>query len=301
MNFADRLSKDKLAIFLFHGVVDGTNYAVRNYTNKHIEKDSFYLLLQELKARGNAVSMDDVVECRQNGGALPPYSFVITFDDGFENNYSVAAPMLKDLYVPATFYVTTDFVENNTMSWIDRIEHCLEHTPQGCIQLPWDKEKVHFETSEGKLQILQRVRENVKCTRSIDPDSIVEDIFAQCGVETVSSNNDQIDLKMNWKQVRELAEDDNFIVGGHTHTHKILSFLEPEELRFEIGVSLEILREKTGVKTRHYSYPEGLAHCFSDEVIRVLRDFEIVCCPTAIDGTNDMHTSLFELKRVMVA
>ena len=39
---------------------------------------------------------------------IPKRSFVITFDDGFENNYSVAAPMLDDLNIPATFYFSID-------------------------------------------------------------------------------------------------------------------------------------------------------------------------------------------------
>ena len=42
------------------------------------------------------------------------------------NNYSIAAPILNDLKIPATFYFSTDFVENNTMSWIDKIEYCFE-------------------------------------------------------------------------------------------------------------------------------------------------------------------------------
>ena len=57
---------------------------------------------------------------------MPRNAYAITFDDGFENNYSLAAPILDDFNLPATFYFSTDFIENNSMSWIDKIEYCVE-------------------------------------------------------------------------------------------------------------------------------------------------------------------------------
>ena len=44
-----------------------------------------------------------------NNLPFPPNSFAITFDDGFENNLSVAAPLLSDLKIPLTIYITTNF------------------------------------------------------------------------------------------------------------------------------------------------------------------------------------------------
>ena len=51
---------------------------------------------------------------------------MISFDDGFENNYSIAAPILDYFKLNATFYFSTDFVQNNSKSWIDKIEYCFE-------------------------------------------------------------------------------------------------------------------------------------------------------------------------------
>src|SRR5208283_3747368 len=124
MQIADLLSRQTLAIFLFHGVVNQSNYRVRNYTKKHLDKDTFSQCITELKKMGHPLSMDDVVEHHNSRTSFPPRSFALTFDYGFENNYSIAAPILADLAIPATFYVSTAFITHNQMSWIDRLECC---------------------------------------------------------------------------------------------------------------------------------------------------------------------------------
>ena len=110
MEGVDRLTTDGLAIFLFHGVVRQSRYAVRNCTGKHMERDRFYRIVEGIKHADRALSMDDVVEHCSSGRSFPPRAFAVTFDDGFENNFSIAAPILKEFSVPATFYITTGFV-----------------------------------------------------------------------------------------------------------------------------------------------------------------------------------------------
>jgi hypothetical protein len=80
-----------------------------------------------------------------------------------------------------------------------------------------------------------------------------------------------------------------------------LSFLSPERLAFELDTSIGLMRDKGGVTATHYSYPEGLAHCFNDTVIAELKARGVRCCPTAIDGLNHTGADPFRLRRVMVA
>ena len=300
MRYSDRLSDDTLAILLFHGVVEHDSHPLRNYNRKHLEKDAFADILKDMTDEGTAISLDDVVRFHNAGEPYPPKSFVVTFDDGFANNLTVAAPVLADFNVPATVYITTDFVENNRMSWIDRIEWAIEETPKVGLTLPWNSESVNAGDVEDKRALLDDIRSHVKSDASIDPDILATDIQLQCGLSETWSTLDPLDLKLTWEQVRELGNDSLFIVGGHTHTHAILSFLDENELADELDTSLTLLRENAGVGNTHYSYPEGLAHCYSDTVIAALKARGVVCCPTAIDGVNKPDVDLFNLKRVPV-
>ena len=232
--------------------------------------------------------------------ALPPRSFAITFDDGFENNLSVAAPVMADMNIPATVYVTTDFVTHNRMSWIDRIEWAMETHSGATLKLPWDT--VSFDTTpQSAIKVLNSIRSHVKSDASIDPDDFATMVQMQLGyVQPVFSSADPLDKKMSWTELRDLAGGPGFTIGCHTRTHAILSFLSPERPRFRKSAELSPFSSNGGgIATHHFSYPEGLAHCYSPTVIEALKASNIEICPTAEDGDNDVSTDPFLLKRVM--
>ena len=111
-------------IFLFHGVIKKNIYKIRNYNNKHILEKDFFSIIKFLKENGNNLSINQLVELiKKRRYKKILFDF---FDDGFENNYSIAAPILDYFKLNATFYFSTDFVQNNSMSWIDKIEYCFE-------------------------------------------------------------------------------------------------------------------------------------------------------------------------------
>ncbi|MBT5771995.1 MAG: polysaccharide deacetylase family protein [Flavobacteriaceae bacterium] len=105
---------------------------------------------------------------------------------------------------------------------------------------------------------------------------------------------------MSWNQVKLANQSKLLTIGGHSHTHVILSFLNQKELKHELDVSINMLHDKAGVSPTHYSYPEGLANCYNKEVINELKTRGVKCCPTAIFGVNNEKTSSFELKRIMI-
>jgi len=298
-NYSSFLHDNRFIIFLFHGVIPRQNHTIRNYTNKHLVLDRFVSIVRDLCSNGTPVSMTDIVGANDNSTKLPDRAFAITFDDGFENNYSVAAPVLHALGVPATFYITTGFVESNTLSWIDIIEYAVEKRDKFHLALPFDGLKGTYETYEQKMELLDQIRWSVKNGPHIDPYEIAHDVCKQLDIEMIEADPD-LDQKMNWEQVRELSKNPLFTIGGHSHTHRILAYLDQSELEYEITTSLEKLRTCLGAAVKHYSYPEGLAHCYSDRVVDELRRCGVVCALTAEHGMNSLGDDLFHLKRVIV-
>lgn len=292
------LSDDGLAILLFHGVIERQSHPVRNYLGKHLEQVHFVAMLRWLLEHGHVMSMDDVVACRVAGVPFPPRSFAVTFDDGFENNHRIAAPILADMNVPATFYVTTDFVDRNQMSWIDRIEHAIENTRRTELRLPWIKTPVQINSTAGKIACLELIRGKVKRDRELNIDALIASVFEQTDVASCNSRPCPLDQKMNWAQVRSLSDNPLFTIGGHGHSHAILAFLSDDQLSQELDTSLRLFSNH-GLDITHFAYPEGQAQCYSPGVIAGLKSRGIVCAPTAMPGFNTAETDLFELTRIM--
>ena len=293
------LREDGVAIFLFHGVIQPTAHEVRNYTRKHLSVDRFCAVLDALCASGTPVAMPELVEATDAGRPLPPRAFLVTFDDGFANNYSMAAPILQRRRIPATFYVTTGFIAEGGCSWTDLLEHAFESRAE--VDVEWDAgvERVSCRTAAEKQAALDRIRAYVKSRRDVDPYECAASLRAQLGVVEPPAD-EQLDRKLSWSQVRELSEEPLFTVGGHGHTHRILEFLEQTSLEREIGHSLELLRPHVVGPVLHYSYPEGLRHCYSQRVVSLLKTHGIRCAPSAEPGVNRVGDDLFHLKRIPV-
>lgn len=301
---AELLSRDSVCIFLLHGVVEQSQYEYRNFNRKHILVEEFDYFLNSLVNKGTALKTDDLIDIK-NGRPLPQGSFVITFDDGFKNNLTLAAPMLEKYLVPATVYLTSDFVSNNTMSWVDRIDWAIEESRANKkleVTLPWERAPKILTSHSSRLNFLKQVRSAVKSNRNINQTWLADNIQHQLGFDLKNSADGELDEKLTWSDVRKLATSELFTIGGHTHTHPIMSFLNESDLKFEISHCLHLLEQEAGIVTEHFAYPEGLSHCYNDSVIDCLKAVGVKCCPTAENGLNKINADfdLFRLKRVFV-
>ena len=287
-------------IFLFHGVIDKNPFKIRNYTKKHLSKKEFIKVLNDLSKRGNCMSLDQVRYNIENKIDFEDYSYSITFDDGFYNNYKIAAPILKKKELYATFYLTTSFIEKNETSWIDKIEHMIEKVKTKKIINVFNKKFKIDNSKRMKINFLNSIRYLSK-KNNTDFNKLVLDIKKQLGFNYKLNNlNNILDKKMNWKQVRKLNQCKYFTVGGHTVNHPILSFLSNMEAKKEIFNSINTIKKNTKIKIKHYSYPEGLKHTYGKREIKLLKNKGIKICPSAEFGFNNKYTDLFNLKRILV-
>lgn len=292
--------KNNFSIILFHGVIKEKKYLIRNYNNKHILDNKFYAVLNYLKKKGYPLDVDEVVYTIKNKKKFPKNSFLISFDDGFENNYKVAAPILDELKIPAVFYFSTDFIENNTMSWIDKIEYCFEKKiNKRSLQIN-KFGKFDISTLEKKIKSLDLIRSKVKSNFKINPEKLVKKIFKEFDMELINNSNADIDKKINWKQINLLNNNALFTLGGHSHLHMPLTYFSEKISKYQISKSINLFKKNANIALRHYSYPEGQKKDFNKKIKSILKEFGIICCPSEINGFNNSKTNLFDLKRIQV-
>ena len=301
LNHFIKSNKNFYKIFLFHGVIRKNKHVIRNYTNKHILEKNFVNRIKFIKKNYNILSLEKIFFLIKKKLPLPDNTCAITFDDGFENNYSVAAPILKRYKIPTTFYFSTDFINNNSMSWIDKIEYVFEKTKKKTIILPWNNKPLQINSNKKKKLILDEIRKVLKRKNNNSKiEKFVNDVFVQLDVKKTLSLNGGIDKKMNWSKVRKLNNFNLFTIGGHSHRHISLTSVPLDEAKIEIDKSLKFFKKKIGICLKHYSYPEGQKKDFNIAIKKYLKKKGIKICPAAITGYNSIRSNLFNLKRISI-
>ena len=293
--------KNGLTILLYHGVTEKKyNKGLRNRQGKHIYINNFIEQMDYVNNFCNPITLDDWLSYRTSGELLPNNSVIISFDDGFRNNFTVAAPILADRKIPAIFYVSSGVISTNIMFWVDILEDCLHLCKQSSIQITLDK-TIEFktETDDDKFITLMTIKKWCKLASNIEKNRVLTEVSNKtCVKPSVDHYSDY--EKISWTELVEMHQNHLFTIGGHSLYHNILTSLEDDLLEKEIRTSLDLLEINLNTQIKHYSYPEGQSNHYSDRVIALLKEAGIICCPTAIHGINDASEDPFHLKRVMV-
>lgn len=264
------LHPDRLTVLTFHGVVeDGYTHPVRNQNGKHIPRGRFRQIIDELA--GTAVPLDEL-DC-----PLPKYPFAVTFDDGFQNVLRNAVPILRRYEIPATFFINPQFCYafNAGHTWADLLEQ-------------------HYANDDPAfaLEELKHHRALVKTTPYIDPYRYARWILDG----TIPKSDPQLDPKLSWDELKDLAADPLFTVGGHGDDHRILTHLDDSgyELEHNIGTCLSDLHVNVGPVTL-FSYPDGR---YNQKVIDTLKRHGITHAFTTEPGSWEPGDDPYRIPRV---
>lgn len=298
-NFHSRIESE-LTILLYHGVTRSKSRGIENRSGKHMRADIFADQMRYIKNNCTVLSMDEYLDINLNGQDLPPRSVVVSFDDGFRNNYSVAAPILHDLHMPAIFYISSGMVNTDLMFWVDVLEDCINLTSRHTISLKLNKNRSFPTRTEAqKLEALHSIKSYCKSVSQLEYKRVLNDLQSATKITASVAHAENYEV-IKWDELREMDRDPLFTIGGHAMYHDILSQLPEDRLDLEIRTSLDLLHLHLGHGVEHYSYPEGQDNHYNEHIIRKLKGRGIICCPSAIPGLNPKGTDVFHLRRIMI-
>jgi peptidoglycan/xylan/chitin deacetylase (PgdA/CDA1 family) len=196
----------------------------------------------------DVIPLPDALRLRAEG-RLPTRAACITFDDGYRNNYEVAAPILERLRLPASFFIATGAIADGAM-WNDLI---IESIRACGNQLDLRDHGLgdHAVASESdRLKLVDTVLDGMKYVAVDERAERSRDIYrTYCGGAAPA-------LMMTPDMVRSLA-DRGFDVGGHTMTHPILKEVSDERAVAEIRGCRDWLSSVTGRTPLTFAYPNG--------------------------------------------
>jgi peptidoglycan/xylan/chitin deacetylase (PgdA/CDA1 family) len=224
---------------------------------------------------------------------------LVTFDDGYRDNYDLAFPVLREVGVPGCFFVVPGYVDAPTVPWWDRIAYSVKHTALERFTLDYP-EKVSIDLREtSRPQATRQILRAFKRAHGIDRDRFFDVLAAASGV-TVDAAAMSRDLFAPWSALKEM-QDGGMTIGSHTATHPVLSSLSEDDQRREIAASRERIGDALGEAPTLLAYPVGGPTAFTAVTERLAKESGYEAAFTFFGGMNiPGHCSLFALSRVGV-
>lgn len=249
-------------VITFHRVLPLSAKGKRYNEFIEIGAENFKRLLVELqKLEVEFLSMKQLQD-RLEGKTTSSRSFVhITFDDGYEDNYSIAFPILKELNIPFTLFITTGFIEQTRpfLWW-----YLLQTIIQDNASINFEKYNLKVEagtySEEMEDDFFIRLCDLLMEYGSEDRAYFEEKIFEVITPTMWSS----IPAMLTWAQVNEMKDSGLCTLGVHTINHPRTGKLTNEERYAEIAGSKQHILVVTGIVCNCYSYPFGAAADLGD-------------------------------------
>lgn len=282
-----RASQRRLSIFAYHGIWD-TDDVCRD---EAISVEQFDWQMRLLSRVFNIIPLKQAIAAMENG-TLPKRAVVLTFDDGYENNLSVALPVLQKYRVPATFFITASAVQQGVM-WNDLVKEAIYRCDKAELNMPeLGLEQVGICSTAEKSELIDQLLEKLKAMRLQQQREAVALICQRTGITPERR------LMLTEQQLRQFASTEGVTVGCHTFYHPMLSVCSQDEVMADLQASKAYLQEIVGEPVDYFAYPYGKygKHFFAEHVNLVVKA-GFKAAVTTDWGVNEPDDSYYLLKR----
>jgi peptidoglycan/xylan/chitin deacetylase (PgdA/CDA1 family) len=251
LRLAGRFRPPAAIVLMYHSVLDDPGECADSIGIGNIHATDLFRQQMEVLARSYIpLTLDDIHLFLSGRKAMPRKSVAVTFDDGYADNFEVAAPVLNRLGIPGSFYLTVESVETGTLPWFCHLRHAFAASKRpswvDLMGRTWDLgDKVRRESAlSAASEYVTRLvgRSQQEALRVIERD---------LDVEPLSSKRQ---LMMTWEQARRLHRDGH-IVGSHSLTHPNMAHIAERDLHYELMESKRRMEKALARPITHFSYP----------------------------------------------
>ena len=223
-----------------------------------------------LKRRVDLVTLEEALAFIEGSAKDPKRRCraLITFDDGYRDNYDFAFPILRSLGVQGVFFLATNLVGTSTIPWWDQIAFLIRTARARRFSLSYPALLEVDLDRDGFAASLLAVLRLFKWPENRDPDRFLQSLAEEAQGDALPSVPRRF---LSWKEAREML-DGGMAIGSHTQSHPILSQLSPEEQTKELVQSRTELRDKLGMTAEALAYPVGARISFSHTTQKIAHD-----------------------------
>ncbi len=285
---------NRLLVLMYHRIIDDAR-ADPFELGMCVQRKHFVEQLDWLSKHAHVMPLQTAVERLLKQEPLPPAAVAITFDDGYLDNLTIAAPLLKTYGFPATVYVVTGGLEEGVPLWWDQVIAILAGTSADRIETS----ALGLRGLPPVLSLAPSVRRE-SCAQLLDclwqqDLATIEQTIAQLRLMLKPQSSPQLAAtRMSPQQVQTLAAQ-GFSIGGHTHSHIDPRKLGREQLLLELRSSRQQLQALCQQPIDSFAYPGGRSSVWMPDLLALTGFHHAV---TTERGINQAPSDRFAIARI---
>jgi peptidoglycan/xylan/chitin deacetylase (PgdA/CDA1 family) len=275
----------KLMILTYHRAQGGNLrqhllYLRRHYRLLHVEA-----ALEELYAQ------------RKQGRSDRRTPLVLTFDDGYRDNYTHGFALARELQVPFTVYLVPGYIESGKNFWWVESERLVARAQTREVEVEGRVYRLDNTEERTALSVLLDVR--ARHAHSIaEREAFLAEMREKLAVPDTALEEELPAMPVTWEQVRAMEESGWVSFGAHTQNHPVLaSITDPDELCQQIVECRVALKQHLGHPVHSFAYPIGQMQHISDQVLQIVREAGYKWAVTTNYGYNTPADNPYLLKR----
>lgn len=250
--------------------------------------------LQILRRVANVVDLREALDALRSGQKLPPRAVALTFDDGYRDNLTLAAPLLRRLSMPATVFLVPGLLDRTVHAWWERLGWAI--TEATVPSLSYDGVDYPLADTTARIAAQRAVEEDIKTLTHTERAALIEDF-----VERLQPRGsfDADDLFLDWDAAATLP-DAGLTVGSHTMEHPILSRESAGDQQFSLRESKRLLQDRIGVEVPILAYPNGTRNDYDTTTLTEVEAAGYEYAVTTWGGVTTTDVARYEVHRALV-
>ena len=223
---------------------------------------------------------------------------VITFDDGYYDNYTHGLTLARDLEMPITIFLVPGYIESSDRFWWFEGRYLVEHTEVEKVVLG---EKVyHLQQSEERKDLELAIDQRLRYAATVaERQTFLVQVREMLGVPGPVMHRVEAERPLTWDEVAEMQESGWVSFGAHTMHHPILSYLtDHEEVRREVQECRAVLEQRLRHSVRTFAYPVGQQQHIGEHVLQAVQQAGYTWAFTTVSGINTPQSDHYLMRRV---
>lgn len=261
----------KLFISMYHYVRD-LNHS-RYPDIKGMDSSLFRHQIEFMKQNFNIVTMEQVIDAVKGKSELPEKALLLTFDDGYVDNYTFALPILEEYRVQGSFFIPGKTFTTHQLLDVNKIHYILASADIYKLVDELKKEMGYYRGSEydfaptdelfNEYAVANRfdVKETIFVKRMLQvvlPEKLRNIISSNLFEKYVGVSEEQLayEIYMTEEQIRTMKRHGMFI-GCHGYDHYWLGKLPAAQMKDDISKALDSIDEFINRNCWVMNYPYG--------------------------------------------